>query len=70
MSDPQIATETRLRMTVDELQSRLKRGEAATILDARNDKAWRTSPVKIAGAIRYPSAPDPSWPKDRLTVVY
>lgn len=70
MSGHQSTVETRLRMSVDELKSRLERGESATLLDARNEKAWGSSPVKIQGAIRYLSRPDPSWPKDRLTVVY
>lgn len=67
------ASEQPLRIGAEELQPRLASGEAATLLDVRNDKPWETSSVKIAGAIRVRPADwhiDPSWPKDRLTVLY
>ena len=62
-----------LRIDVDEVKARLQSGVPVTMLDVRNDKAWETSPVQIRGAIRVRPADwhiDPSWPKDRLTVVY
>ncbi len=73
MSTPTHASEQSLRISVEELRTRLESGEAATLLDVRNDKPWATSPIKMAGAIRVRPADlhiDPSWPKDRLTVVY
>jgi rhodanese-related sulfurtransferase len=73
MSTPTHASEQSLRISAEELRTRLESGEAATLLDVRNDKPWKTSTVKTAGAIRVHPAEwhiDPSWPKDRLTVVY
>ena len=73
MSAPTHASEQSLRIGVEELRTRLESGEAATLLDVRNDKPWETSAVKIAGALRVRPSEwhiDPSWPKDRLTVVY
>ncbi len=62
-----------VRIGAGEVKARLLSGVPLTMLDARNDKAWETSPVKIRGAIRVRPADwhiDPSWPKGRLTVVY
>lgn len=73
MSTSTSASEQSLRISAEELRTRLESGEAATLLDVRNNKPWETSPVKIAGAIRVRPADwhiDSSWPKDRLTVVY
>ncbi|MGH7173735.1 MAG: rhodanese-like domain-containing protein [Gemmataceae bacterium] len=73
MSTPTHASEQSLRIGAEELRRRLESGEPTTLLDVRNDKPWERSPVKIAGAIRIRPAEwhiDPSWPKDRLTVVY
>jgi rhodanese-related sulfurtransferase len=62
-----------LRIGADDAKRRLEAGESATIVDVRNPKAWESSNSKIRGAIRVdPNQPriDPSWPKDRLTLVY
>lgn len=62
-----------LRISPEAVRAREQSGSAVTFLDARNDKAWELSPVKIRGAIRIPPAAwdiNPSWPKDRLTVIY
>src|SRR5947209_20499056 len=62
-----------LRITAEDLRARLESGEPVTILDARGEKAWETSPVKIPGAIRVDEEDfhiDPSWPRNRFTVVY
>jgi hemerythrin-like domain-containing protein len=72
-STPTHASEQPLRIGAEELRARLESGEAATLLDVRNDKPWTTSSIKIVGAIRVHPADwhiDPSWPKDRLTVFY
>jgi hypothetical protein len=73
MITPQHAVPRKLRIRVEEFKPRLLSGEPVTVIDARNDQAWESSPVKIRGAIRIPSANwhvDPSWPKDRFMVVY
>jgi rhodanese-related sulfurtransferase len=73
MSTPSRASEQSLRIDAQELRTHLESGEAATLLDVRNDKPWESSSIKMAGAIRVRPADwhiDPSWPKDRLTVVY
>ncbi len=62
-----------VRIGADEVKTHLSSGVPITMLDVRNDKAWETSPVKARGAIRVRPSDwhiDPSWPKDRLTVVY
>ncbi len=62
-----------VRISPGEVQARQQSGSAVTFLDARNDKAWESSPVKVRGAIRIRPADwhiDSSWAKDRLTVVY
>ncbi len=73
MSAPQHAVAQKLRISVEQLKTRQESGEPVTALDARNDQAWETSPVKMRGAIRIPTTDwriDPAWPKDQLTVVY
>jgi hypothetical protein len=60
-------------MSVDEAKRRISMGQPATILDARADKAWSSSDVKIAGAVRVDPEqfhPHFGWPKDQLTLVY
>jgi hypothetical protein len=62
-----------LRIGADEVKARIQSGVPVTMLDVRNDRPWEESPVTIAGAVRVRPADwhiDPSWPKDRLTVVY
>ncbi len=67
------ASEQSLRINAEELRTRLESGEAATLLDARGHRDWEVSPDKIRGAIHIDPTHfhvDPSWPNDRLTVVY
>jgi hypothetical protein len=62
-----------LRIGAYEVKARLRSGVPVTMLDVRNDGPWEESPVRIAGAVHARPADwhiDPSWPKDRLTVVY
>ena len=47
----EVATEV-TRVTADEIQQRMERGEQFTFVDARNPKAWQESPEKLPGAIR------------------
>ena len=73
MNTPHDAVGQTLRIDVEEVRTRQQSGSRVTMLDVRNDNAWESSPVKIQGAIRIRPAEghiDPSWPKDRLTVVY
>jgi rhodanese-related sulfurtransferase len=68
----QTATQS-LRISAEDAKRRLEGGEPATILDVRNPKVWNSSNVKIRGAIRFDSNQprfDPTWPKNRLTLVY
>ena len=61
------------RLHADDLKRRLEARQAVTILDARAKRAWDGSDAKIPGAVRVNPSEfriDPSWPKDRLTVVY
>ena len=62
-----------LRLSAEDLKTRMAAGEPVTILDARGQGDWASSPVKLRGAIQVHPARleiDPSWPRDRLTVVY
>jgi len=73
MSAPQHIVAQKLRISVEELKTRQQSGEPIMILDARKDKSWESSPVKIQGAIRFGADDgrvDLSWPKDRFTAVY
>lgn len=40
------------RITADELNERMKRGEQFTILDTRNPKAWSEAETRLPGALR------------------
>ncbi len=40
------------RITVDELKAKLDRGESIVILDVRSGGAYRSSKVRIKGAVR------------------
>lgn len=43
-----------LRITIDELQRRMKAGEGFLFLDARSAEAWAESDVMMPQAIRVP----------------
>ncbi len=67
------STGQELRIGPEEFKTRLESGEPATIIDARNRSDWEPSPIKIRGALRFRGSyfqTPPSWPHDRLTVVY
>jgi hypothetical protein len=73
MSAPSHTAAQTLRISAADAKRRLESGEPATILDMRNSQAWASSPQKITGAVRVDPAHfqiDPSWPKDRFTLVY
>jgi rhodanese-related sulfurtransferase len=62
------------RITVDELQERLGRGEPVVVLDARSAESWRKSDEQIAGSVRVPPDDVASHlaeiPRDRSVVTY
>lgn len=43
------------RVTVDEIKTRMDRGEAFTFIDARNPEAWAEAETKLPGALRVPA---------------
>ena len=43
-----------LRITIEELRSRMEAGEDFTIIDVRNPQAWARSDVMLPEAIRLP----------------
>ena len=62
-----------LRIGPEDAIRRLESGEPVLVLDLRSPQAWDASGTKIQGAIRVPPGEfkiDPSWPKDRFTLVY
>lgn len=63
----------RLRVRSEDVLDRQRFGKSVTVLDARNEQAWSSSPINVQGAIRVRPddwKPSPSWPKDQWTVVY
>lgn len=62
------------RVTVDEVMTRLDRGEPITFLDTRAPEAWDKSDIKIKGAIRVPPKEVDRYldriPRDRSIVTY
>ena len=61
-----------LRITANEVQSRMSAGEQFTIIDARNPQAWADSIDKAQGAIRLDPHSEslPKLPQDKPVVVY
>jgi rhodanese-related sulfurtransferase len=62
------------RVTVDEVQERMNRGETFTFIDTRNPKAWGEADTKLPGAIRV-TADDleqhlDEIPRDRSVITY
>ena len=62
------------RVTVDEVRTRMERGEPFTFIDSRNPKAWAESNVKLPEAIRVPAEAVEQHladiRKDRVVIVY
>ena len=62
------------RITADELQERLNRGEQFTILDNRNPKAWGGADTKLPGALRVEADAVEKHineiPRDRAIITY
>lgn len=66
-------TSQELRINPEKFKTRLKSGEAITVIDARNRSEWESSPIKIRGALRFQGSyfqGPPAWPHEQLTVVY
>ena len=51
MKAPEVAVD---RVSVDEVKTRMDRGEPLIFLDARNPTAWGEADTKLPGAIRMP----------------
>jgi rhodanese-related sulfurtransferase len=62
------------RVTVDEVRTRMERGEPFTFIDSRNSQAWAESSVKLPGAIRVPADEVEQHlsdiPKDKTIITY
>jgi rhodanese-related sulfurtransferase len=62
------------RVTPDEVRARMDRGERFVFVDARNDKAWAESDVKLPGAVRLPANEAgrraAELPRDRTIITY
>lgn len=43
------------KITIEEIEDRLNRGDDITLVDARSADAWNESDVKAGGAIRIPA---------------
>ena len=62
------------RVTVDEIQERMKRGEPFAFVDTRNPQAWGEAETKLPGAIRVPAGELEQHlseiPRDRVVITY
>ena len=62
------------RVTVDEIQSRMERGEEFTFVDSRNDEAWAEADTKLPHAVRVPAKEVEQHlaeiPHDRTVITY
>jgi rhodanese-related sulfurtransferase len=62
------------RVTVEEVLTRLDRGEPIVFVDCRNPQAWANSDSKLPGALRVPSdqvdAHLSELPRDRTIITY
>jgi len=62
------------RITVDEVRTRLDRGEDIFFVDTRNPNAWGDAETKLPGAIRVPADQVEQHladiPRDRTVVSY
>lgn len=62
------------RVTVDEIEERMNRGEAFTFIDTRNPTAWAEAETKLPGALRLPldelEQHLAQIPRDRTAITY
>lgn len=62
------------RITVDEIQARLDRGEQFAFVDTRNPQAWGAAETKLPKAIRVPADEVEQHlseiPRDRAVITY
>jgi rhodanese-related sulfurtransferase len=62
------------RVTVDEVKTRMDRGEQFVFVDTRNPTAWAESRTKLPGAIRVPADEAAELldqiPRDRTVITY
>jgi len=62
------------RVTVDEIEERMNRGEEFSFVDTRNPIAWGEAKTKLPGAIRVPADEVQQHlaeiPRDRAIITY
>jgi len=62
------------RITIDEVNERMQRGEKVQFVDSRNPKAWGEADTRLPGAIRVPADEAEKHianvGRDRLVVTY
>ena len=62
------------RVTVDEVQARMERGEPFTFIDTRGPEAWEQSDVKLPGALHILAGETEAHldeiPRDRTVITY
>jgi rhodanese-related sulfurtransferase len=62
------------RVTIDEIEERMRRGEVFTFVDTRNPQAWGEAETKLPGAIRVPvdqvEQSIDQIPRDRTVITY
>jgi rhodanese-related sulfurtransferase len=74
MAKAEIGMAPPTRVTVDEVQQRLGRGEPLTFIDTRNPTAWAEAQAVLPGAIRVPADEVEQHlqeiPHDRAVITY
>jgi rhodanese-related sulfurtransferase len=62
------------RVTVEEVNERMSRGEQFTFVDTRNPQAWGEAEAKLPGALRVPADEVEQHlqeiPRDRAVITY
>jgi hypothetical protein len=61
------------RIDAEAVVAQTQEGQPMTVLDVRSPKEWSDGRLKVRDAIRIDRDDlhiDPSWPIDRLTIVY
>jgi rhodanese-related sulfurtransferase len=62
------------RVTTEEIEERMARGEQLTFVDTRNPQAWGEADTKLPGALRVPADEVDQHlseiPRDRAVITY
>ena len=73
MTESRTSVSKPIRISAEEVLAHIREGQPLTVLDARSQQAWSEGRQRVRGDIRIDRDHlhiDPTWPKDRLTVVY